>query len=532
MKLLLIFCLAISTGYGDLIATFRTTAGDFQARLDFQNAPVATANFVSLAGAEEETWVTDVGVVSPFGVPFRPTAPQSFRPILQVTRGQGRVQNPSAPVIYDIRVGPDLIASVGETTITGGFIELDGGRFFQLSQIGVNGPQWEIRMRSPRPWLNPLTQQIEDGPMYRNIPFHRYEEDVAVYSGTFGGRPGETAGYQFQDEIVRGVNFQQPYGSSFIGGGILAMESTGPNTNSSGFFLTVSGDNNRWLGRNTPFGALASDSDFRFIRDLSRADADEEGRPVEPVTITNIEITRTSIAAGAFFAPIYLRRMPQEIQRLPVSLNNSDLPWTLEAGNFLARRPIPLGKVVHILQSDDLRFQAVEESRHRLPTDPGGFMIQVNPDVRKRFWTAIGSSFLPTFNAQIGLYNPRWPSLDPRLAGRSYAFRIDPNGNPRDLVVTFGTQFRTVSFINPNDNIEVRANMLYDASGGPYEGRITLQNVDNRQGSLDFDELIIHLDGNPRFREAQGQPSTRRFSTRQTDDDSVPSLEGIFIRIQ
>ncbi len=90
---------------------------------------------------------------------------------------------------------------------------------------------------------------------YENVIFHRVIKKFMIQGGdpTGTGRGGESIyGKPFEDEIVKGLAFDEPY--------LLAMANRGPNTNGSQFFITTVPTG--WLnGRHTIFGKVVDGID-------------------------------------------------------------------------------------------------------------------------------------------------------------------------------------------------------------------------------------------------------------------------------
>ncbi len=91
---------------------------------------------------------------------------------------------------------------------------------------------------------------------YDGIIFHRVIRGFMIQGGdpTGSGRGGESFfGEMFEDEIVRGLAFDEPY--------LLAMANRGANTNGSQFFITTAPA--RWLnGKHTIFGKVVAGVDI------------------------------------------------------------------------------------------------------------------------------------------------------------------------------------------------------------------------------------------------------------------------------
>jgi len=112
---------------------------------------------------------------------------------------------------------------------------------------------------------------------YNGVVFHRIVADFMAQTGdpTGTGRGGTSIyGHRFEDEIHPELRF--------TGAGILAMANSGPNTNGSQFFLTLSPtpylDN-----KHTIFGRV--NSGMRVLQRVGAVATDSQDRPKEDVKI-------------------------------------------------------------------------------------------------------------------------------------------------------------------------------------------------------------------------------------------------------
>jgi peptidyl-prolyl cis-trans isomerase A (cyclophilin A) len=118
---------------------------------------------------------------------------------------------------------------------------------------------------------------------YDGLGFHRVIEGFMIQGGCPLGTGTGGPGYTFKDEFHPELQFDRPY--------LLAMANAGPGTNGSQFFVTVGAT--PWLNnKHTIFGEVA-DQAGRDVVDASAATKVGAGdRPVEPVVIESVEITR------------------------------------------------------------------------------------------------------------------------------------------------------------------------------------------------------------------------------------------------
>ncbi|MFA5839172.1 MAG: peptidylprolyl isomerase [Candidatus Margulisiibacteriota bacterium] len=129
-------------------------------------------------------------------------------------------------------------------------------------------------------WIDPRTSEKSNLPLYNGTIFHRVIPDFMIQAGDPLGIGIGGPGYKFADEIDPSLTFDQP--------GILAMANSGPNTNGSQFFITVTPT--EWLnGKHTIFGKVIKGQDI--VVAISKVSRNERDKPSEPVVINKIEIS-------------------------------------------------------------------------------------------------------------------------------------------------------------------------------------------------------------------------------------------------
>jgi cyclophilin family peptidyl-prolyl cis-trans isomerase len=115
---------------------------------------------------------------------------------------------------------------------------------------------------------------------YDGLTFHRIIPDFMIQGGCPQGTGTGGPGYEFEDEI----------NDHKIMRGALAMANRGPDTNGSQFFIVTTAEA-PWLdGKHTVFGRV--DSGLDTVDAIEAVETGPGDRPVEPVVIESVEITR------------------------------------------------------------------------------------------------------------------------------------------------------------------------------------------------------------------------------------------------
>ena len=119
---------------------------------------------------------------------------------------------------------------------------------------------------------------------YDGVIFHRVIPLFMIQSGDPRGTGTGGPGYSFEDEIVSSLAFDRP--------GLLAMANSGPGTNGSQFFITLTAERTSHLtGAHTIFGEVVEGQDV--VDAISTVSTAARDKPLTPVVIENIEITET-----------------------------------------------------------------------------------------------------------------------------------------------------------------------------------------------------------------------------------------------
>ena len=118
---------------------------------------------------------------------------------------------------------------------------------------------------------------------YEGVTFHRAIPNFMIQGGDPTGSGSGGAGYSFNDEFDPELKFDRV--------GVLAMANSGPNTNSSQFFITTV-PTPHLNGKHTVFGHVVEGQEI--VNAISLVPTEGPDRPVQPVIIQGIDIMRTS----------------------------------------------------------------------------------------------------------------------------------------------------------------------------------------------------------------------------------------------
>jgi peptidyl-prolyl cis-trans isomerase A (cyclophilin A) len=119
--------------------------------------------------------------------------------------------------------------------------------------------------------------------LYDGTVFHRVIPDFMIQGGDPQGSGMGGPGYKFADETKGSPHhFKEP--------GKLAMANSGPNTNGSQFFITVT--DTSWLtGKHTIFGEVTEGYDV--VEKISKVPRNGMDQPKTPVVLESVTITKT-----------------------------------------------------------------------------------------------------------------------------------------------------------------------------------------------------------------------------------------------
>ena len=140
-------------------------------------------------------------------------------------------------------------------------------------------------------WTDPATGKPGEGPLYKDVIFHRIIPNFMIQGGDPLGQGVGGPGYNFDDEISPELNFNEPYILAMANAGLRRNAITGKaeGTNGSQFFITT--DPTPWLqGKHTIFGEVADDASKAVVDAIGAVQTGAGDRPVEPVVLQSIDI--------------------------------------------------------------------------------------------------------------------------------------------------------------------------------------------------------------------------------------------------
>ena len=132
-----------------------------------------------------------------------------------------------------------------------------------------------------KPWTDPATQgKVTGKPFYNGTQFHRVIPGFMIQGGDPLASGLGDAGYYIPDEISPALRFDVP--------GRLAMANSGPNTNSSQFFITEV-PRPELNGNYSIFGQCDPHS-ILIVASIARVQRNAEDKPYTPVTLNKVTV--------------------------------------------------------------------------------------------------------------------------------------------------------------------------------------------------------------------------------------------------
>lgn len=542
---LLIAAVAVIPASGQIIADFRTSEGDFNVLLDYVNAPLAVANFIHLAGKEDDILETRAGVPDL----YTQTAAHSRQGYYSL----GDSDAPKLPLqvylvpatetmrqFYGIFQSQTYIGGVEFVQSNGYHPDITGQDRIRLEQVSATPNVFRITLRYPRPWLDARDQKIKEAPMYRNLRINRVETGKRFFAGSMTTDRDEHPGYHFQDEVLRVPgNTVNPYGTTFNTAWILAMDNTGPNKNGSRFFITSAADPS-WNGQYTALGTVIQNAGRLVVSSIANTGTDENQEPNSEMFIYDITFRRGGVAQfpdgtpgdAAFFEGYHQTFLPGAIEGLCLDITRT------ESGYSLVTELRPRSQTI-LYQGADLRNLS------------GGAIDVQSPSLTEPMETDLTTAieffpkyFLKGFTTSL----PNWPSAEFDLAGAQLSFKVNSGVDEGSLSLIYDNVSGTSGSYTIDTVIEQTEEgedpvfvvsrgsgtftSSYDSSKGPYKGILTLNNLG---GPLNVEEITLHLDSTRFANNPNINQSTiiRRFDARTTDPEvTFLGYSGIYQKVK
>lgn len=524
---------------GQIVADFRTSMGDFNVVLDFENAPLGVSNFIQLAGKGDDLFETAAGaplVSDPAhrALLYRTTAasdsPKLPLNVEYVPGGTGTL-----PVIL-IKQNNTVLGRVsGNLTTRPWHQDLTGEDRVRLEMVSSNPRKYRVTLRYPRPWLDGRFLGVREAPMYRGLRISQVEPGKRFFAGGVTGDVLEHPGYFVQDEILRNPgNMNQPFGTPFNSAWVLAMDSLGPNRNGCRFFVTSAADA-RWNGRYTVLGFVLQNAGRAVVQSLANLPVDAQGKPTQEEVIYDITFRRGGLSEVAFFEGYHQQFLPGLIEPMGLSVERRGAGWALVS-------PWRPSTTSVLYQSTDLR----NFSGGFFEAQPPGQFPPVESDLTAVVAT-VPRLFLKGFSAKMG----SWPSAEIDFTNSEFSFQVRSEGDAgtmnlrmdRDVftgqlsgtyalqMVISQNQFGSDPVISEAvGSGGFLAEYRFDQS--PYRGVLSFSEV---SGPLNVDELTFHFDSTRWANSPAVTESSiiRRFEGR-TRDPAKPflSYSGIYQKLR
>ncbi len=132
-----------------------------------------------------------------------------------------------------------------------------------------------------KPWTDPFTHApVSNKPFYNGTQFHRVIPGFMIQGGDPLASGMGDAGFYIPDEISPTLTFDVP--------GRLAMANSGPNTNSSQFFITEV-PKPELNGHYSIFGQCDPHS-VLLVASIARVARNSEDKPTNPVTLNKVTV--------------------------------------------------------------------------------------------------------------------------------------------------------------------------------------------------------------------------------------------------
>ncbi len=518
----------VGSSWGQIVATFETSKGNFDVNLLYQEAPLATTNFILLAGKADDIFETASGVPDLNASTHSRHAyrqvvdaeTDSLKLPLNVYRFPGR---------YVVQQAGVVVGTVSDRQTGGFYPDLSGLDRIRLETLSSDPFQYRVTLRYPRPYVDRRFMWIRDArdnPLYKNIRVTKVEPGRRFFAGTLTNDPFEHPGYVFQDEVFRLNSADNWHGGYFNSPFILAMDSRAPNQNGSRFFITTVAEAS-WNGRYTPFGVVLPNAGRSVVQSIVDSPLDEDGFPEPFINISRIRISRIGAGPTAFFEGLHQQKMPGMIRESCGSIQRGH-------GGYQFLSEGRSGAMHSLYQSTDLLNYTGGFFAFQRQFDWEPFPFDLTSTV-----SAIPKMYFRSFTADI----LDWPATNFSLENAALEMEVTSGMDRGSLNLSFHPDGNGGSYVvnmivtkvglggDPDEEVALNGNGTFIAAheaSGPYRSRIEFSDV---TGPLSIDEMTLYFDSN-RFENTPGFPESAlvwRFGARKTSfDDGFLSYSGVF----
>jgi cyclophilin family peptidyl-prolyl cis-trans isomerase len=482
------------TSSAQIVADFQTSRGEFSVVLDHVNAPLATANFIHLAGKGDDVFETRNGV------PFLED-PTHNRHLYSTIAESDSVKLPLTvsyvPISstmrahYEIKQSGTFIGAVETFLLSSYYADVTGQDRVRLQFVNSKPTRYRITLRYPRSWIDARDQRVKNTPMYRNLKINRVETGKRFFAGSMTESLLENPG--------------------------------------SRFFITSAADRS-WNGKYTAFGTVVRNAGRSVVLSIANSLTDSNGLPSNEMSIDEITFRRGGDAA-AFFESYHQSFMPGQIEELCMGFNRSGSQVSLVT-------PWKPSTLTTLYQSTDLINYLAGAFEAQSPASTGPVYTNLTDAV-----VFAPKLFVKGFATVI----PHWFSGDMELKNARFALEVNSGIDQGSLELTFSEDGVTGSYSidmlieqtaqgqDPVIAASIGSGTFaaqYSSESGPYKGTLTFTNV---TGPLNVGELTLHFEStryanNPLVNQSA---IIRRFDARTTNPE-VPflSYSGIYRKVR
>lgn len=204
-----------------------------------------------------------------------------------------------------------------------------------------------------RAWLDLVNGAARRTPFYDSLTFHRVVSGFVIQGGSRKGDGSDGPGYTFQDEFEPTLRHNKA--------GILSMANSGPHSNGSQFFITLTATPHL-DDVHSVFGEVTNG--LAVVQAIGNVAVDASSKPLTPVVMNSVVVRRVGAAAQAFnistqglpsvggAGPTFTRAGNTSALQFPRSLYSEYLLF--DSSNLVAWTKSKIGLYVSAPPSSDL----------------------------------------------------------------------------------------------------------------------------------------------------------------------------------